>query len=187
MDLPPGSPEPSNVYALVTYLPEPLGSFLNQLRAELVPGCDLRAHVTVLPPRPLASEQEAWEQIRRETRRLAPVMIELGEVEVFPETQVIFLSLRQGSEELHQMHEQLSRNALAFVEPFAYHPHITLAQGLAPEAVSGCRELAARRWGNYCGPRSFQLTTMTFVRSADRLEWLDLGQVELGGALVKHP
>ncbi len=179
MDRLPGSPEMTNVYALVTYLPEPLGSFLNELRAELVPGCDLRAHITVLPPRSLESESLAWEQLRTDSRLFAPLSIELGEVEVFPETLVIFLSIRSGGEQLHQMHERLSRGALSFNEPFVYHPHITLAQGLMPDVVAARKAVAVERWRQYGGPRHFELNVMTFVRSADRVDWLDLGQIAL--------
>ena len=38
-------------YALVIYIPDPLGSFLNRIREELAPGgLPGRAQVTVLPP-----------------------------------------------------------------------------------------------------------------------------------------
>src|SRR2546430_17316912 len=50
-----GSPitERLNVYALVIYIPDPLGRFLDDLRRELVPDYNPHAHVSVLPPRPL--------------------------------------------------------------------------------------------------------------------------------------
>src|SRR3974377_478668 len=61
-----------NVFALVIYVPDPLARFLDDLRRELVPHCNPRAHVSVLPPRPLAvdwtiasnrvrSQMELWE------------------------------------------------------------------------------------------------------------------------------
>src|SRR5450756_2278998 len=54
-----------NVYALVIYIPDPLGRFLDDLRRGLVPECNPHAHVSVLPPRPLAVDwQEAGEQVR---------------------------------------------------------------------------------------------------------------------------
>ena len=43
-----------NSFALVSYIPEPLAGFLDRLRQELVPNCFLRAHVTILPPRPIS-------------------------------------------------------------------------------------------------------------------------------------
>ena len=50
--VPPG--ERLNVFALVIYIPGPLGKFLDDLRRELVPSYNPHAHVSVLPPRPLA-------------------------------------------------------------------------------------------------------------------------------------
>ena len=47
-----------NSYALVSYIPDPLRRFLDDLRRELVPGCVPAAHVTVLPPRPLSGTVE---------------------------------------------------------------------------------------------------------------------------------
>src|SRR5271157_1965000 len=48
--------EQLNVFALVIYVPEPLGRFLDDLRRELSPASNPHAHVSVLPPRPLAEE-----------------------------------------------------------------------------------------------------------------------------------
>ena len=39
-----------NVFALVVYIPDPLGRFLDDLRRELVPHYNPHAHVSVLPP-----------------------------------------------------------------------------------------------------------------------------------------
>ena len=50
---PPGRVPPEewlNVFALVTYIPAPLGEFLDQLRRELVPRDDPRAHVVCCRP-----------------------------------------------------------------------------------------------------------------------------------------
>ena len=63
-----------NSFALVSYIPEPLAGFLDRLRQELVPNCFLRAHVTILPPRPICSSPEAaWETVRT----LAPPLLPL--------------------------------------------------------------------------------------------------------------
>jgi hypothetical protein len=43
-----------NVFALVIYIGDPLGRFLDDLRRELSPQCNPHAHVSVLPPRPLS-------------------------------------------------------------------------------------------------------------------------------------
>src|SRR3954471_14320649 len=80
-----------NVYALVIYIPDPLGRFLDDLRKELVPGCNPHAHVSVLPPRPLAVDwQVASEQVRRCASGRPPFDVKLGAIRMFPVTNVIY-------------------------------------------------------------------------------------------------
>jgi 2'-5' RNA ligase len=147
---------------------------------ELVPGCHLKAHVTVLPPRQLESERAAWNQLLVQTPDFAPIELELGEICVFEETKVLFLSIWRGRERLVELHDRLAQGSLAFAEPFKFHPHITLAQGLPVEEVPAAQEMAAQKWAAYSGPRSFLLDTMTFVRSTSDSNWIDLGEVVLG-------
>src|ERR1017187_5593446 len=76
-----------NVFALVIYIPDSLGRFLDDLRRELVPGCNPHAHVSVLPPRPLAVDwQVAGEQVRVCAGNWAPFDIVLGRIRIFTAT-----------------------------------------------------------------------------------------------------
>lgn len=176
----PEAPERINCFALVTYLPSPLGPFLNALRQELVPACHLRSHVTVLPPRQLQSCSAGWDQLQRQTIDFEPVYLELDSIEVFPKTSVIYVSIGRGREQLIKMHQLLAQDDLAFCEPFDFHPHITLAQGLVGVEVDAGAELARRRWESYQGPRGFMLDSMTFVQNTVSNDWLDLGELSLG-------
>ena len=90
-----------NVYALVIYIPDPLGRFLDDLRKELVPGCNPHAHVSVLPPRPIAVDwQVAGEQVRVCAGNWTPFEIKLEGIRIFPVTNVIYVELGQGAEEM---------------------------------------------------------------------------------------
>src|SRR6476660_9151793 len=120
--------EKLNQFALVIYIPDPLARFLDELRLELVNGCRPRAHVTVLPPRPLPDVEAALEEARIMSPEFPPFEIEAGDVEVFPKTKVIYIGLRSGGDQMRTMHEALNTGALLFDEPYAFHPHITLAQ-----------------------------------------------------------
>src|SRR5712691_3787183 len=92
-------------FALVAYIPDPLRTFLDNLRRELVPGCVPAAHVTILPPRPLSgTPQAAIETIRAQLPDFSPFEIETGEVVVFPVSDVVYLSIKEGCERLLQMH-----------------------------------------------------------------------------------
>jgi 2'-5' RNA ligase len=175
-----------NSFALVAYIPSELGGFLDDLRRELVPGCLPRAHVTILPPRPLfVLPEEAWAQLSSALRDFAAFEVQLGSVEMFETTSVIYVGLRSGRRELEQMHEALGAGDLGFSEPFQYHPHVTLAQDLAPEDVEAVYGRAARRWNAYGGPRSFAVETVTFVQNTDHNRWLDLAQYTLGVPSVR--
>src|SRR2546428_14084313 len=90
-----------NLFALVVYIPDPLAGFLDDLRKELVADCLPRAHVTILPPRPLKAETDAAiEQARTVDRGFAPVESATGEVEVFPPTDGIYNGSHMGRREL---------------------------------------------------------------------------------------
>ncbi|MCX6597549.1 MAG: 2'-5' RNA ligase family protein [Acidobacteria bacterium] len=182
----PEAPEGINCFALVTYLPSPLGSFLNSLRQELVPTCHLRSHVTVLPPRQLPSCSAGWDQLQRQLIDFEPVYVELDTIEVFPETSVIYVSIGCGRQQLIAMHQSLAQDDLAFCEPFVFHPHITLAQGLLGEQVEAGKELARHRWANFTGPRGFMLDAMTFVQNTVSNDWVDLGELSLGAVGVSQ-
>src|ERR1700687_1395893 len=110
-----------NSVALVSYIPEPLAGFLDRLRQELVPNCFLKAHVTILPPRPLTSSPEAaWEVIRTEAPRFAPFEIQFGNVEVFPVSDVIYIQIATGSDKLNEMHDAMNSGGLKRQEDYAY-------------------------------------------------------------------
>src|SRR5215831_16171571 len=103
-----------NQFALVIYFPDPLARFLDELRLELVTGCRPRAHVTVLPPRPVDDLAAGLDEVRLMAPEFPPFHIEAGEVEIFPETNVIYIGLRRGAEELRAMHQALNTGPLAF-------------------------------------------------------------------------
>jgi hypothetical protein len=168
-------------FALVVYIPNPLGRFLDELRRDLVPHDNPRAHVSVLPPRSLTVEwQIASSQLRALSEMWRPFDIELTRIAVFPVTDVIYLELGdEGARELRQMHAVAS-HSLAFDEPFTYHPHVTLAQEIVPERVTEMRERAERQWRDYRGPRRFHAERAVFVQSAPEKCWVDLAEYPLG-------
>ena len=174
-----------NVFALVTYIPAPLGEFLDHLRRELVPHDDPRAHVSLLPPRPLAGEwRQAWAEVRNALEHRAAFEVELTGIRTFPVTDVIYLEVGAGSAELCDIHAAMNSNSLAFHEPFAYHPHVTLAQDIAHQDVAHVLERAERHWREFRGPRSFRAERAVFVQSTISDRWLGLAEYRLGNAPV---
>ena len=168
-----------NVFALVIYIPDPLGRFLDHLRTLLVPGSNPHAHVSVLPPRSLAVE---WPVAAARVRGLAadwpPFDIELAGIEVFPVTNVIYIELGSGAAQLHRMHAASNAGVLAFPEPFEYHPHITLAQEIPLEDLAEANRTARRLWSEFQGPRVFRADRAALVQNAVGACWVDLAQYE---------
>jgi 2'-5' RNA ligase len=170
-----------NSFALVTYIPEPLAGFLDRLRQELVPNCFLKAHVTILPPRPLSSSPEAaWEVVRNLAPQFAPLEIQLSGIDVFPVSDVIYVQITTGSEELKRMHAAMNVEGLRRQEGFPYHPHVTLAQDLKPDEVDELLRVARSRWAESTFPKTFRAEKVVFVQNTRRNQWVDLGECELG-------
>jgi 2'-5' RNA ligase len=162
-----------NIFALVIYIPPPLGKFLDDLRRELVPHYNPHAHVSVLPPRPLAVPWTvASEQARGLIESSAPFEVELTGVEIFPVTEVIYLEVGAGSAELRGMHTAMNREALGFQDVFPYHPHITLAQEIEPTKAPGLLELGRAPGG-------------AFVQNTASGCWIDLAEYALGTVAAK--
>lgn len=177
--------KPINSFALVTYMNEPLRSFLDDLRQELVASCRIQSHVTLLPPRPINSPSEvAWEQTANHLREVSAFRLGLGDVEVFPVTNVIYLGVTEGRDELIRLHRELNTRHLEFQEPYQYHPHLTLAQTLEPHQVNATLELARRRWAEFQHPRTFTVERFTFVQNTEQNHWLDLASCVMNGHAV---
>ncbi len=174
-----------NSFALVSYIPDPLGGFLDRLRTDLVCDCHAKAHVTVLPPRPLFCETpEAWSSIQQRLREIQPFEIKLGEIEIFPVTDVIYLSIASGFEQLRELHASLDIGCLEFEEPFHYHPHVTLAQDLTNGQLAPAVKLATDRWHEFRDARTFTVDKLTFVQNTLDNHWKDLNALRLAEAPV---
>jgi 2'-5' RNA ligase len=174
-----------NVFALVIYIPDPLGRFLDELRRELVPGCNPHAHVSVLPPRPLAVDWKvASEQVCRCAAERPPFDVTLGAIRRFPVTNVIYIELAQGGEQFFEMHDVMNSDSLGFAEPFEYHPHVTLAQEIPPGSVEDVDRKAKKLWDEYSGPRSFRAERTAFVQNTMGNCWIDLAECNFGTVTV---
>ena len=172
-----------NTFALVAYIPDPRGKILDDLRKELVPGCVPRAHVTILPPRPLSAAPEAAiEAVRSHLADISAFEIVTGEVAVFPVSDVIYLGIGKGAKDLLRYHQVLNVGPLSYQPAFPYHPHITLAQELTPGQSIEFTALARRRWAEYTGSREFPVESLVFVQNSIGNLWTDLARFQLDPA-----
>ncbi len=179
------SPQKVNQFALVIYVNDPLATFLDDLRLQLVHGCKPRAHMTVLPPRPLVAIHPALEQAEVQLAQFSPFEIEMHDIEIFPRTNVIYLGIRGGDSILREIHAAMNTGALGFDEPYDYHPHITLAQDFDAAELPRLEAIARECWQSWRGPRTFPAERVAFVQNTDTKNWLDLAEFSLGGAPVR--
>ena len=174
-------------FALVSYLPDPLAQFLDDLRLELVPDCSPRAHVTILPPRRiLGTSRQALDEVREMARHFDPFSLRLGDIELFPVSNVVYIEIAGGRDRLLEMYKTMNSGVLNYREAYPYCPHITLAQRIAPEAAEAALETAQRQWKAFRFSRSFPVETLHFVESEDGKCWRDLGEAVLESQRTPH-
>lgn len=134
-------------FALVSYIPEPLGSFLDGLRQSLSGDGVPQAHITLLPPRPLLLSVElASEQVLKLLTGFRAFPVELSAVRRFRQTNVLYLDVGEGSARLHALHDALNRGDLAHNEEFEFRPHLTLGIPPCPRDIEPLRKLAQAAW-----------------------------------------
>jgi 2'-5' RNA ligase len=183
-----------NSFALVSYLPGPLAELLDEIRHDFAPASRAKAHVTILPPRPLiefpgeapgAAVAVAMEELKTRLQDFPPFKVDFGEIEIFEGTQVIYVSIQNGFNELEQMHAALNTGRVAFQEPYPYHPHVTIAQELAHEDVHNAAQFARWRWSEFKHSRSAWIDRLTFVQNTLENCWTDLAMLNLGSPVVR--
>jgi 2'-5' RNA ligase len=173
---------PSSRYALVTYVRDPVGEFVEQLRQELHPTiAHMPAHLTVLPPRALVgTEEAALEFLEEACGRVIPFSVELGDVETFlPTTPTIFIQVQRAAYRIRELHDQLCGKGLNCNENWPYIPHLTIMKTETDEQASAALATARERWAQFSGKREVQVEKLMFVReNGDR--WQDVAPVALG-------
>jgi 2'-5' RNA ligase len=100
---------------------------------------------------------------------------------VFEQTSVIFCEIGAGREELIELHDAMNVGGLAYDEPFEYHPHVTLAQGIDRQELPAMYEMAVRRWRESAPSTRVLIETITFVQNTANNVWIDLDECELRG------
>jgi 2'-5' RNA ligase len=177
-------------YALVAYVKNDLGRFVEDLRRELHPELGhLPAHLTILPPRLLqGSEPQALAGLEKLCGSVAPFEVALDSVESFqPLTPTVYLRV-QGAAPMRALHDRLNTAELACSEQWSYVPHLTIVKLADESRLPAALELSRQRWSAYRGPRRTLIEELTFVREGERVgHWTDLAAVQLGASLASQP
>jgi 2'-5' RNA ligase len=175
---------PSSRYALVTYVRNPVGEFVEQLRRELHPTLPhMPAHLTILPPRELTgTEAAALEFLQEACGRVVPFSVDLGGVETFlPTTPTVFIEVKQAAYRMRELHDRLCGEGLRCQESWPYIPHLTIVKTEQDEQARAACAVARERWARFPGKRQVAVEKLMFVReNGDR--WHDVASLLLGRA-----
>jgi 2'-5' RNA ligase len=174
-------------YALVAYVRNPVGEFVESLRKELHPELPhLAAHVTLLPPRLLhGTESAALENMEELCKEVEPFEVSLGEVETFiPVTPTVFIRVAHAAYRMRELHDRLNVNALACHEEWPYMPHLTIVKMGAEDQAQYAYRVARTRWAEFDQSRCIEVRDLTFVREEAQNLWVDLAEIPLGQRLV---
>ena len=176
---------PAQQYALVAYVRNPVGTFVEELRREVYPEhAHLPAHVTVLPPRPLqGTEEEALQAVTRFAISQPSFDIGMGEVASFvPSTPTIFIRVARAAYRMRELHDAMNTGALAYEEPWPYMPHLTIAKLDCVPDVEEIIGKVRQRWQSYVGSRDVVIDNLAFVRGSGHT-WFDIARFTLDGAV----
>ncbi len=172
----------SSRYALVTYVRNPVGEFVTDLRRELHPTlAHMPAQLTILPPRELmGSEEAALEFLEEACSRVVPFSVELGDVETFlPTTPTVFIQVKRAAYRMRELHDQLCGRGLRCEENWPYIPHLTIMKTETDALAKSACALARERWAHFAGTRQVDVEELVFVRENGSC-WQDLAPVPLG-------
>lgn len=169
-----------NSYAVVAYLRNEVGSWINAVRRTFAPDCPHLAHITVLPPRPLVlPASAAATELRTALDDIEPIEVGFGCVNKFETTQVVKLSIETGVERFLSLHDRLNGGALQFPDQYEYVPHVTISHELDAEQVDAALSEACRQWDSYGSDRKVVIDTLTLVQQAADGHWVDLEDFRL--------
>jgi 2'-5' RNA ligase len=174
-------------YALVAYVRNHVGEFVESLRRELHPSLPyFSAHLSVLPPRCIkASEALIGQYLEEACNAIQPFEVELGDVASFvPVTPTLFIQVWHGAYRMRELHDQLHRADLFEESEWLYMPHLTIAKMDTNEQAKAGFALADRRWREFAEGRRLRIEELTFVREEAPNRWVDLASVRLGHSLA---
>jgi 2'-5' RNA ligase len=169
-------------YALVAYVRNSVGLFVENLRRELHPTMPhMPAHLTILPPRVLEGpESAALGYLEEACSRVIPFDVELGDVETFlPTTPTVFIQVKRAAYKMRELHDQLGEKMLCCSENWPYIPHLTIMKTETDEQAQRAVMVARERWKQFDGKRQIHVDQLMFVRGTNG-QWQDLAPLPLG-------
>ncbi|MGH9579800.1 MAG: 2'-5' RNA ligase family protein [Terriglobales bacterium] len=177
-------------YALVAYVRNSVGRFVEDLRREVYPEhAHLPAHITVLPPRRLqGTEAEGIRNLEEVCAGIEPFELTMDGVETFvPATPTVYIRVDHGSGRMQELHRRLNAGVFHCTEQWSYLAHLTIVKLESDALALHALEHSRRRWEGYRGTRRVLIDQLTFVREGPNNRWIDLAQLQLGRDIAPRP
>lgn len=132
--------EPTRTLGVAVAVPEPWGGELQRLRASFgdARAAAIPTHVTLLPPTPVDDgELPKVEQHLDEVAATAAAfeLLLRGTGTFRPTSPVVFVTVARGISACESLAVAVRSGPLARDLDFPYHPHVTVAHGVAPTAL----------------------------------------------------
>jgi len=129
------------------HVPEPYGRAVQDARAGFGDPLarSIPTHVTLLPPTEVAAarlpEIETHLRAVAARHRAFPMLLQ-GSGTFRPVSPVVFVRVEEGAQECRVLEADVRSGPLARELAFPYHPHVTVAHGLAEDALDEAYEKA---------------------------------------------
>ncbi|WP_130331487.1 2'-5' RNA ligase family protein [Micromonospora kangleipakensis] len=160
-------------------IPEPWGGMLTRRRVEAGDPQAVPAHVTLLGPTeiPVAALPAVEKHLAEVASAHLPFTLHLRGTGTFrPVTQVVFVAVAAGISECELLASAIrSAPELHREARFPYHPHVTVAQDVAPEALDRAYEDLADF------SALFEVEAFTLFSHSGQTRWQPRRDFRLGG------
>ena len=176
-----GSPDAGDTIqiGIAVDIPEPWGGMLTRRRVEAGDPQAVPAHVTLLGPTeiPVRALPAVEEHLARVAAAHLPFTLHLRGTGTFrPVTQVVFVAVAAGISECELLAAAINAAPELHREArFPYHPHVTVAQDVAPEALDKAYEDLADF------SAMFEVEAFTLFSHSGQARWQPRRDFRLGG------
>lgn len=147
---------PWSFFALVCYIPDPLGAYLDRLRQSFPADDHAQAHLTILPPRPIYVPVEtALDTANAVLQQTFVFDVELQKVSRFAQTNILYLTVGEGNAVVRELHAALNSGHLSYDEPFEFLPHVTVGGPVTADNIADANLEAEREWARFSEQKTF--------------------------------
>ena len=136
-------------------------------------------------PRPLRTDPvSAYQRIREILAGFPAFELELTEICRFPTTNVLYLAVGKGREQIHELYRALNHGEFFHTEEFEFLPHLTLAYPSDLAAAERIRIELDQQWNQVRHLQPFIIDRAVFLSKAADGNWNQRGEHSLSDPIL---